>query len=176
MSTIAADLDLGARWLETEQRVMLAPLTMEIRDVLALSIKASATNVRPEMLSTDMVKVIGSAPLVEAGPVEVTVRDLGGVELAAAQLGLAKGGDAETGRALLAASVAQWSTTATQRAPELQSFFDGLTRFVQGKGETLTINLTPKGAVGLLQFVQAAKRDAVGALIANFSVEVRTGG
>jgi hypothetical protein len=176
ISTMAASFDLGARWLETEQRVVLAPLTMEIRDVLGLSVKASVANVRHEMLSTDMVKVIGSAPLVEAGPVEVTLRDLGGVEVAAAQVGLAKGGDAEAGRALLVASLAQWSATATQGAPELQSFFDALTRFVQGKGETLTIALTPKGNVGLLPFVEAARRDAVGALIANFTVEARTGG
>jgi hypothetical protein len=175
ISTIAASFDLGARWQETEQRVVLAPVTMEIRDVLALSIKASAANVPPEMLSTDIVKVMAGAPLVEAGPVELILRDLGGVELAAAQAGLAKGGDAEAGRALLAASVAQWSAKTTH-VPELQALFDALSRFVQGKGETLTIVLTPKGGVGLLRFVEAARRDALAALIAHFTVEARTGG
>lgn len=176
IGSVAASLDLGARWEEAVQRAMLAPATMEIRDVLALSLKASAGNVPREMLSADVVKVMGGAPLVEAGPVELTLRDLGVVELVAAQVGLAKGGDAEAGRALLVESLAQKAAAVTQTSPELQPFFDALTRFVQGKGETLTVALTPKGSVGLLQVVEAARRDAMGALIANFTVEARTGG
>jgi hypothetical protein len=176
MTELAASVDIGARWNEAERSVVLAPATLEIRDVLALSIKASAGQVPREMLSTDILKMIGSAPLVEAGPVELALRDLGVVEIAAAQLGLAKGGDAEAGRAALAELVAQWATKATQTAPELQPVFDALTRLVQGRGETLTVALTPKGSVGLMQFVEAARRDGVAALLANFTVDVRTGG
>ena len=128
------------------------------------------------MLSTEIVKVMGGAPLVEAGPIELTVRDLGIVDLAAAELGQAKGGDAEAGRALLVESLAQRAAAATQTSPELQPVFDVLSRFLQGKGETLTVTLTPKGSVALLQLIEAARRDAVGALLANFTVEARTGG
>jgi hypothetical protein len=176
MGAMAASLDLGLRWQEAEQSVVLAPATMEIRDVLALSVRASAGNVPRDMLSTDIVKVIAGAPLVEARQVELTLRDLGGVEIAAAQVAQAQGGDAEAGRAVLAALVAQWAAKAAQTTPDLQPFFDALTRFVQGKGETLTIALTPKRGVGLLQLVEAARRDAVAALLANFTVEVKTGG
>ena len=176
VASVAASLDVGARWKEAEKSMVLAPATMEIRDVVALSIKASIGNVPREMLSTDIVKVMGGAPLVEAGPVELIVRDLGVVELAAAELGQTKGGDAEAGRALLAESLAQRAAAATQTSPELQPFFDALGRFLQSKGETLTITLTPKGSVGLLQVVEAARRDALGALLANFTVDARTGG
>jgi len=60
---------------------------------------------------------------------------------------------------------------------ELQPVFDALARFVQGKGETLTIALKPKGgSVGLLQLIEAARRDPLTALLSNFTVEARTGG
>jgi hypothetical protein len=176
IASMAAGFDLGVRWKEPEQSIVLAPATMEIRDVLALSIKASIGNVSREMLSTDMLKVIGGVPLVEAGPVEVNLRDLGVVELAAANLGQARGGDVEAGRALLVESLAQRAAAVTQGNPELQPFVDALRRFLQGKGETLTVTLTPKGSVGLLQFIEAARRDAVGTLLTNFTVEARTGG
>lgn len=175
IATLAVSLDLGARWTEADESVVLAPATVEIRNVLALSIKASASKVSREMLTTDILKVIGGAPLVEAGPVELTIRDLGLVELAAAQLGQSKGRDAAAGRALLVESLAQ-RAAATQTSPELQPVLDALTRFVQGKGETLTVALTPKGSVGLLQLIEGARHDAVGALLANFTVEARTGG
>ena len=176
IASMAASFDLGARWKEAERSVVLAPATIEIRDVLALSVKASLGNVPREMLSTEIIKVMGGAPLVEAGPIELTVRDLGIVDLAAAELGQAKGGDAEAGRALLVESLAQRAAAATQTSPELQPVFDVLSRFLQGKGETLTVTLTPKGSVALLQVIEAARRDAVGALLANFTVEARTGG
>jgi hypothetical protein len=176
IATLVLSLELGARWQEAEQRVVMAPATVEIRDVLAMSIRASAGNVRREMLSTDILKALAAAPLVEAGPVELTLRDLGLVELAAAQLGQANGGDAQAGRALLVETMAQRAAAAAQTSPELQPILDALTQFVRGKGETLTIALTPKGSVGLLQLVEAARGDAVGALLANFTVEVRTGG
>jgi len=176
IAALAASVDLGVRWKEAEQSVVLAPATMEIRDVVELSVKGSLGNVPREMLSTDIVKVIGGAPLVEAGPIELTVRDLGIVDLAAAQLGQAKGADAAAGRALLVEALAQRAASAAQTSPELQPFLDALSRFLQGKGETLTVTLTPKGSVALLQLIEAARRDAVGALLANFTVEARTGG
>jgi hypothetical protein len=177
MASLTVSLDLGARWHEAEQKVALAPAAVEIRDVLGLSIKASAGNVPREMLSTDFLKALAAAPLVEAGPVELTLRDLGLVEVAAAQLGQTKGGDAEVGRALLVETLAQRASEATQTAPELQPVFDALARFVQGKGETLTVALKPKGgSVGLLQLIEAARRDPLTALLSNFTVEARTGG
>ena len=177
MASLTISLDLGARWHEAEQKVALAPAAVEIRDVLGLSIKASAGNVPREMLSTDFLKAMAAAPLVEAGPVELTLRDLGLVEVAAAQLGQTKGGDAEVGRALLVETLAQRAAEATQTAPELQPVFDALGRFVQGKGETLTVALRPKGSgVGLLQLIEAARRDPLAALLSNFTVEARTGG
>jgi len=176
MTRLAVSLDFGTLWREADRTLVLEPVTMEMRDVLALSIKASAGNVPREMISADPVKAMAAAPLVEAGPVELTLRDLGLVEVAAAQLGQTKGGDAEAGRALLVEILAQRAMEATQKTPELQPVFDALTRFVQAKGETLTLALKPKGSVGLLQVIEAARRDPVAALLANFTVEARTGG
>jgi hypothetical protein len=176
IADLAISVDLGAHWNESEERVVLAPATLQIRDVVALSAKASVTHVPREMLSSDLLKVMAAAALVEVGPLELTVRDLGVVDVAAAQLAQAKGGDAGAGRALLVESVAQRAAAATP-SPELQPVLDAITRFLQGKGETLSIALTPKaGSAGLQQVIEAASRDAIGALLGNFLVEARTGG
>jgi hypothetical protein len=70
-------------------------------------------------------------------------------------------------------SLAQRAAATTQSSPELQPLFDALSRFVQGKGETLTIALKPRGSVGLLQLIEALRRDPVAALLANFTVDAR---
>jgi hypothetical protein len=48
-------------------------------------------------------------------------------------------------------------------------------QFVQGKGETLTVRLTPKGRVRALELAEALRLDPAGAVLAGFSVEATSG-
>jgi hypothetical protein len=173
--TMTASLDLGASWKEAAQTLEVAPATLEIGDLLAVSLKASAGNVPRETFSLDPVKALASVALVEAGRIELTLRDLGALDLAAAELARVKGEAPEAGRTLLAASFAQKAAEFAQAPPEAQAFFDAVSQFVRTKGETLTITLTPKGRIGVLQVIEAARRDPLAALLADFAVEARTG-
>jgi hypothetical protein len=172
---MTASLELGARWTEAAQTLEVAPATLEIGDLLAVSLKASAGNVPREAFSLDPVKALASVAMVEAGPIELTLRDLGALDLAAAELARAKGEGLEAGRALLADSFARKAAEFAQAPPEAQAFFDAVGQFVRTKGETLTITLTPKGRVGVLQVIEGARRDPLAALLADFAVEARTG-
>ena len=59
--------------------------------------------------------------------------------------------------------------------PDAERLFQAIEQFVRGKGETLTVRLTPKGRVGLLQFLDASKVDPAAAMLTNFNVEAATG-
>ena len=115
-------------------------------------------------------------PLIEAGPIELNVRDLGVVDQAATELGRTTGAGPEAGRVLLVATLAQSAMSLTQKRPELQPFFDALGQFVQRKGETVTVSLTPKGRVGLFDLIDGARRDPLSALLDGFTLNAKTGG
>jgi hypothetical protein len=173
---ITVSIDIGTGWTEATQTLALAPATLEISDFLAMSLKAQLGNMPREAFSADLMKAIASVALVEAGPIEVTLRDLGGVDQMAGELGRASGGGPEAGRILLAATLAQQAAVFTQRRPEVQPFFDALGGFVQRKGETMTITLTPKGSVGVLPLIDGARRDPLATLLDGFTLDAKTGG
>jgi hypothetical protein len=58
-----------------------------------------------------------------------------------------------------------------QRYPGAKGFYDALSQFLQGRGETLTVRLTPRGRVGTLALMEALRLAPDGALLAAFTVE-----
>jgi hypothetical protein len=172
---LTASLDVGAGWTEAAQAVTLAPASIELDDLLAVSLKATAGNVPHATFSRDRVKSAISLALVEAGPIELTLHDLGAVDVAAAEMARAQGQGPEAGRVLLARSLSERAEAVAETTPEMRTFYDAAGEFVRTRGGTLTLTLTPKGRIGLLPLIEGVRRDPVAALLANFTVEARTG-
>jgi hypothetical protein len=168
-------VDLGVRRSEAAQTVALEPATLEIGGLLALSLKASAANISRDVFSADVVKAIASAAFVEAGSIEVTLRDLGLVNLAAAEVARTAGRGPEAGRTLLLEEWARNAQVQTQAYPEARPFLEAMRQFLQGQGETLTVKLTPKGRVRVLELIEAVRLDPVRALLAGFNLEAGRG-
>lgn len=175
VSTLATEVQLGVHWSEEAKTVALEPASFEIGGVLALSLKGSAANVSPELFAAGVPAGLAGVAQVEAGPVEMTLRDLGLVDLAAGELARRAGQGPEAGRALLQEAWTAQAQSQTNLHPEAAPFFQAVAAFLQGKGETLTVRLTPKGRVGALELIEAAQQDPLGALLARFTVET-TGG
>jgi hypothetical protein len=175
MRALAAAIDVGATWTEAAQTVALEPATLEVGGVFALSAKASLGGVPRAIFDADPLKAMAVIPLLEAGPIEVTLRDLGLVDLAAAEAARLRGAGPEMGRTFLLENMTRNKQALAQTGPEVDALFEALARFVQGKGETLTIRLTPKGRVGLLEVLDATRLDPFAAMLASFSVEATTG-
>ena len=57
-----------------------------------------------------------------------------------------------------------------RQSPEFQRLVDELARFLAGDGSTLKVRLTPKGRVNVMQTLELAKTDPIGAL-SQFAVE-----
>jgi hypothetical protein len=174
IDSLATSADIGVRWVEKQQMLALAPATVEIGNMLSLSLKASAGNVTRDVFATDPVKAIGGAAMAEAGPIEASLRDLGVVALVAAEAGRAQGAAPEQGRTLLLEALARNAEALAQTSPDVQPFLRALAELIEGKAHTLTVRLTPKGRVGVLQLIEAAQRDPVAALLASFDVEAKT--
>jgi hypothetical protein len=172
LSTLVAEADLGVRWIEADQALALEPATVEVGGFASLSVRTSITKVTRDLFSTDVIKAMEGALGAEMGSIEVTLRDLGMVDILAAEVTRLSGQGPEAGRSLL---LEQWTRGAQQQAqihPGAQSFYDAVGRFLQGKGETLTVRLTPRGRVRVLALMEALRlTPPEGALFAAFTVE-----
>ncbi|HEX6000236.1 MAG TPA: hypothetical protein VFZ16_12725 [Hyphomicrobiaceae bacterium] len=173
IQALTTGIDVGARWSEPAQVVTLEPATVEIDGAFALAVKATASNVSRDLFSTDVLRAMGSAASIEIGPIEVTLRDLGLLDLVAAEIARPTGQGPDVGRSLL---LQAWEKQAsTQPDPGAQPFLQAMRQFVQGKGETLTVRLTPKGRVRALELAEALRLDPAGAVLAGFAVEATSG-
>ena len=72
-------LDGGARTF------VLEPAKFEIGGLLKASARVSLANVPRQVFSANPAQAIGAAAQIEAGAIELTVRDLGGIDVAVAQ-------------------------------------------------------------------------------------------
>ena len=115
-----------------------------------------------------------AAAQLEAGAIEFTVRDTGGVDLAFAQYArtLAVSRDAARQRFLdeLKANV----ENVAPGSPDAATAVQALTRFLESPRQTLIIKLTPRAKVPALQLFQLLKTDPPSAL-AQFRIEASTG-
>jgi hypothetical protein len=170
-STLVAEADVGVRWIEATETLTVDPMTLEVGGVMALSVKTSLGKVSRDLLSPDPMKVMQAAIMADIGPIEVTLRDLGLVDLLAAEAARLKGQAPEAGRTLLLEGLTSDALQQLQRNPGAKGFYDAVSQFLQGKGETLTVRLTPRGRVGTLALLEAFRLAPDNALLAAFTVE-----
>ena len=85
MNSVAIDFDLGAVWTEASRTFVLAPVSLELGNLLKASARVSFANVPRGVFSINPVQAVNMAAQIEAGTLELTLRDLGGVDLAVAQ-------------------------------------------------------------------------------------------
>ena len=77
--------DLGAAWTEGTRAFALEPVTLEIGNVFTAAARLSVANVPREVFSLNPLQAAIMAAQIEAGPVELALRDVGGIDLAVAQ-------------------------------------------------------------------------------------------
>jgi hypothetical protein len=166
--------DLGSDWTEATKTVKIEPGVMEMGRLFKLTLGGSLQNVVRDALSLDPMRSMGALFMIEPGPMQLRLTDLGIVDLLAAETARQRGVLPETGRSLLLESLAANKLQLASAGPEVEKLFQGLERFVQGKGETLTIKVTPRERVSLLEIIEASKLSPAAAL-AKLDIEVTTG-
>ncbi len=174
MDRLAFDLDLGAAWSEQPRAFVLEPVTIELGSLLKATARVSLANVPRGVFSLNPVQATSMAAQIDAGTLELALRDLGGVDLAVAQFARAQGIGRDVARRNVVDSI---RTNAEQTAganPDVTAISQALIRFIENPGQTLIVKLTPRAKVPALQLLQLLKTDPAVAL-AQFRIEASTG-
>jgi hypothetical protein len=170
----AINLDLGATWTEGSRTFMLAPVTAEIGEVGTAAARISLANVPREVFSINPLQAAIMAAQIEAGTVEVALRDIGGVDLAVAQYARNQKVTPDAARRAIVENIKNTGMTMATTNPDAMAIAGAVTRFIENPRGTLTVKLTPKGKVPAMSLIEAIKTNPLAAL-ARFQVEATTG-
>jgi hypothetical protein len=174
MDTAAIDCDLGAAWTEASRTFVLDPMMVELGGLLKASARVSLANVPRGAFSLNPQQAMAMAAQIEAGTMELALRDIGGVDLAVAQYVHTQNMSPDIARRTIIETIEASNATATTPNPDAAALVWALTRFIENPRGTLTLKLTPRGKVPAMQLIQALRTDPFVAL-AQFQVEASTG-
>jgi hypothetical protein len=166
MNSAAIDFDFGAAWTEASHAFVLEPVSLELG-------RLSVANVPRGVFSINPVQATNMAAQIEAGTLELTLRDLGGVDVAVAQYARMQNVSADDARRAIIENIKAGTAEAATTNPDVAALADALAHFVESPRGTLTLKLTPRGKVPAMQLVQVLKVDPLTAL-AQFQVEAST--
>jgi hypothetical protein len=172
IGALTVAFDVGSAWNEQTRTLVLGPATVELNDLLSVSLKLSIGNFSPDLLIDDPVKKEQAAKALEVGALEVSVHDNGAVDFAASQVARSQAISAGDARAKMIEDMNRAARTQPRQNAEFQRLVDALGRFLAKDGETLKVTLTPKGRVNLVQTFELDPIDA----LSQFIVEVSVGG
>lgn len=171
---LAIDSDLGATWTEASRTFVLEPVTLELGGLLKATARVSFANVPRGVFSINPVQAATMAAQIEAGAIELTLRDLGGIDLAVAQYARMQGVSRDAARHAIVDGIRAGSQEAAKTKPDAAAAVEALSRFVETPRQTLVLKLTPLAKVPAMQLVQLLKTDPLTAL-AQFRIEASTG-
>jgi hypothetical protein len=169
MDTGAIDFDLGANWTEASRTFVLDPVTLELGSLLTASAQVSFGNVPRGVFTLNPMQADATAAQIEAGTMAITVRDLGGVDLAIAQYARSHNASPEDARRAIVDGI----RAAGASNPDAVPILEAVMRFIENPRGTLTLKLTPRGKVPAMQLIQTLQTNPQGALT-QFQVEAST--
>ncbi|MEY9588514.1 hypothetical protein ABIA06_000805 [Bradyrhizobium yuanmingense] len=171
---LAIDLDLGAAWTESSGAFALAPATLDLGNLARLQTRVALVNVPRGLFTTDPAQAMGQAALVETGALEASLRDGGVVDLVVAQFARMQNVSRDAARSAIVAMIRAQGEKIAGTNSDARGAVDALAGFVEAPGQTLTIKLTPRAKVPLMQLMQLSQTDPQSAL-AQFRIEASTG-
>ena len=159
LTTATADFDAGARWSEASRLAVLSPLSAKLANVGSIEVKATLGNVPASAFTLDTATFMAAAAAVEAGPIEIVVRDLGGLDLRVAEVARKQNLSPDAARRMVVETATQPLAALLPSSPDLSGLADAVTHFIEAPGGKLSISITPKGRVPLLPLLATAQGD-----------------
>jgi hypothetical protein len=148
-------------------------VSLELGNLLKATAPVSFANVPRGVFSINPVQAANMSAQIEAGTLELTLRDLGGVDLAIGQFARTQKLSPDDARRAIIESIKTSTAEAAITNPDVAALADALIHFVESPKGTLTLKLTPHGKVPAMQLIQVLKLDPLTAL-AQFQVEAST--
>lgn len=171
---LAIDLDLGAAWTESSGAFALAPATIDLGNLARAQARLALANVPRTVFTADPVQAMSQAGQIEAGAIELTLRDSGVVDLIVAQFSRIQNVSRDAARSAIVEMIRAQGEKMAASNLDAKAAADSLADFVATSGQTLTIKLTPLGKVPLVQLMDVLNSEPVVAL-AQFRIEASTG-
>ncbi|MDI4664407.1 hypothetical protein K9U40_08700 [Xanthobacter autotrophicus] len=142
---LKASYDINARTLT------IAPVTTEVKEAFRVNLESTLADV-PDAAFTDAAGFVSALPAVAAGPVKVTLTDLGLAKLMLAQLAAAAGVSEDDYRDEVVSLAEGIADEFAAISPEAEQVGAAVVAFLRKPG-TLTVTATPRGRVPLLALV-----------------------
>ena len=174
MTSASINVDLGAAWNEGTRAFALEPVTFEIGSVLTAAARASFSNVGRDMFSVNPLQAALNAAQAEAGPLEIALRDNGGVNLLVAQYARTQNVSREAARRALITQIRATAMQIASASPDAMAIAGAIARFIEVPGGTLTVKLVPRGKVAMMGLIDTLRTDPIAAL-ARFQVDASNG-
>lgn len=171
---LAIDLDLGAAWTESSGAFALAPATIDLGNLAKAQARLALANVPRTVFTADPVQAMSEARQIDAGAIELSVRDSGVVDLIVAQFSRIQNVGRDAARNALVEMIRAQGEKIAASNLDAKVAVDALADFVATSGQTLTIKLTPLGKVPVLQLMNVLSSEPIVAL-AQFRIEASTG-
>ena len=173
IDTTALNADLGLGWTESSGAFALSPFKVEVSNLIAASASASLAQVPREVFTVDLQQATTAAAQIEAAGLELTLRDLGAVDVLVANYARGHAIPREAARKALVDSIKAIGTQIAADNADAASAVDAISRFVQTSRQTFALKLTPRAKVPAMQLVQLITIDPPSAL-AQFKIEAQT--
>ncbi|MCA6113505.1 hypothetical protein J6524_00980 [Bradyrhizobium sp. WSM 1738] len=173
LDKMAINLDLGTAWTEASRSFVLEPAMVELGGMLKASARVTLANVPREVFSINPLQAAAMAMQIEAGGIELTVHDLGVVDLVVAHYARAANISRDAARLAIVQDIKDNGAETATSNPDAQAVADSLAHFFETPGTALTIKLTPLGKVPAMQLFQLLQTDPLMAL-SQFRLEAAT--
>ncbi|WP_407154295.1 hypothetical protein [Bradyrhizobium sp. STM 3557] len=174
VDSAAIDADLGAGWTESAGTFALSPVKLDIGNILSASASVSLAHVPRDVFTVDPQAAMAQATQIEAGGLELTLRDLGGVDLLVAQFARMQSISRDDARQAILATIKAGGNKFGSDNPDVAGAVEAISRFIETPHQTLTLKLIPRAKVPAMQLVQLIGTDPPSAA-AQFKIEASTG-
>ena len=171
IDSAAIDLDLGAAWTETSRAFVLAPMSLELGGLLKAQARVALANVPRGVFSLDPVQAATLAAQIEAEAMEITLRDIGGVDLAVAQYARMQNLTPDAARREIVESIKDGNASLD---PDALAIIGAVAGFIENPLGTLTLKFTPRAKVPAMQLIELLSTEPLVAL-EQFQVQASTG-
>ena len=157
MTTATVDFDAGVRWSEASRLAVLSPFSAKLANIASIEVNATLGNVPASAFTLDADTFMAATAAVEAGPIEIVVHDLGGLDLAVADVARKQNLSPDAARRIMVEAATQPAAKLVPSSPDLSGLADAVAHFIEAPGGKLSINITPKGRVPLLPLLATAQ-------------------
>ena len=174
IDTMSLDVNLSTAWDEASGAFVLDAPTFEMGSFLNASAHVALAKVPREVFMLGSQQATDMAAQIEAGTLELSLRDLGAVDAFVVQYARIYSISRDVARSAIVDSIRDAGQKAAAANPDAPAAIDALVRFVETPRQTLLVKLTPLGKVPAQPLLQMLQSDPEVAL-AQFRIEASTG-